>query len=175
MREVLWEKYYRRSGEVRRRQRNTYRYLEPTKFVILRIFGPNFVQIWQFWCFWKAEIEIYPNLAKLIEKRSKFCQNREFGFRVKDPKFGFELGLRISNFRFSPNSKNFTKNQNSATVVYHNFDDLSIEFEVQHFPKFGPNIGVHRRDKTFSKILKSIWTKSCKFHQNWLKSPKFSI
>ena len=39
--------------------------LEPTKFVILRIFGPNFVQIWQFWCFWKAEIEIYPNLAKL--------------------------------------------------------------------------------------------------------------
>ena len=39
--------------------------LEPTKFVILRIFGPNFGQIWQFWCFWKAEIEIYPNLAKL--------------------------------------------------------------------------------------------------------------
>ena len=38
-------------------------YLEPTKFVILRIFGPNVGQIWQFWCFWKAEIEIYPNLA----------------------------------------------------------------------------------------------------------------
>ena len=27
--------------------------------------GPKFVQIWRFWCFWKAEIEIYPNLAKL--------------------------------------------------------------------------------------------------------------
>ena len=29
--------------------------LEPTKFVILRIFEPNFVQIWQFWCRWKAD------------------------------------------------------------------------------------------------------------------------
>ena len=41
------------------------RNLEPTKFVILRILGPNFVQIWQFWCRWKAGDEIYPNLAKL--------------------------------------------------------------------------------------------------------------
>ena len=42
-----------------------FRDLEPTKFVILRIFEPNFVQIWQFWCRWKAGDEIYSNLAKL--------------------------------------------------------------------------------------------------------------
>ena len=47
---------------------------------------PKFVQIWRFWCFlesWDWDL-------------SKFGKTK----LVKDPKFGFLLGLRISNFRF---------------------------------------------------------------------------
>ena len=44
-----------------------------------------------------------------LSRYHKICQNRKFGFRVKDPKFGFELGLRIWNFRFSRKYSNFDK------------------------------------------------------------------
>ena len=75
-------------------------------------------------------IQIWQN--QIEQKPQIICQNRKFGFRVKDPKFGFELGLRISNFRFSPKFKNLTKKQNSATVVYHNFA-ISPKFAKSKF------------------------------------------
>ena len=111
--------------------------------------------------------------------RSKFYQNRDFGLRVKDSKLGFWLGLRISNlvkFSIFIKIKILKKNQNSATVVYHNFD-ISQNYRNQNFLKL-TRIWTYNRDKLFSKIFKSIWTKispkSPKIPQNWLKSPKFS-
>ena len=57
-----------------------------------------------------------PNLmisSKFVKLSSKFetfvVKMTKFNFRVKDQKFGFELGLRISNFRFSPKSKIWQK------------------------------------------------------------------
>ena len=44
------------------------------------------------------------------------------------------LNPKIQNFQFR---QNLTKNQNSATVVYHNFA-ISPKFESQNFPKFVP-------------------------------------
>ena len=130
-----------------------------------------FVQIWQFWCRWKAGDEIYSNLAKLNWTETQICQNRKFGFRVKDQKFGFELGLRIWNFRFSRKYSNFDKKQNSATVVYHNFA-ISSKFESQNFPKL-VRILANNPYKIFSKF----WSRYQNHQnlQNWLKSPKFYI
>ena len=64
-------------------------------------------KFWQFWCRWKAGDEIYPNLAKLNWEDIQILQIEKFGFRVKDPKFGFDLGLRISNFQFWPKISKF--------------------------------------------------------------------
>ena len=136
--------------------------LEPTKFVILRIFGPNFVQIWQFWCRWKAGDEIYPNLAKLNWEISKICQNRKFGFRVKDPKFGFELGLRISKFRFSPKFKIWPKIKIPPRwfIITLRF----TKFESQNFPKL---VRIYLEPTKFV-ILRIFWIKFGDFVKIWI-------
>ena len=131
--------------------------------------GPNFVQIWQFWCRWKADDEIYPNLAKLNWEISKICQNRKFGFRVKDPKFGFLLGLRISNFRFLPKFKIWPKIKIPPrwfiiTLRFHQNSKVKI---FQNLSQYGRTIVT----KTFQNFEVDI--KITKIHQNWLKSPKF--
>ena len=94
--------------------------------------------------------------------RSKFCQNRDFVFRVKDLKLRFQPGLRISIFA---KIQILTKKQKSATVVYHNFG-ISQNYQNQNFLKL-IRIWAHKCDKLFSKILKSLWT------QNSSKSLKF--
>ena len=79
----------------------------------------NLLDIKNFWTKFCPNLTILVSLESWRRDLSKFgktklnrspqiCQNRKFGFRVKDPKFGFELGLRIWNFRFSRNS-NFDK------------------------------------------------------------------
>ena len=70
----------------------------------------------------------------------------------KNPKFDeitkFEiLNPKIQNFQFR---QNLTKNQNSATVVYHNFA-IPPKFESQNFPKFVP-IWANNRDKLFQNF-----------------------
>ena len=70
-----------------------------------------------------------------------FCYKFEENFAEID-KIGdiskFEiLNPKIQNFRFR---QNLTKNQNSATVVYHNFA-ISPKFESQNFEKICPNMG----------------------------------
>ena len=87
-------------------------------------------------------------------------------FEILNPKIQNlkSLTLKIQNFHFR---QNLTKNQNSATVVYHNFAILT---KFENFPKLVP-IWAHKRDKTFFKILKSI--PKSQNHENWLKSPKF--
>ena len=106
-----------------------------------------------------------------------FCYKFEENFTEIDkigdnPKFDeitkFEiLNPKIQNFQFR---QNLTKNQNSATVVYHNFA-ISPKCESQNFEKFVP-IWANRRYKDFSKILKSIskfpkFTKIGSHHQNF--------
>ena len=56
--------------------------------------------------------------------RLNFDENRKF--EILNPK--------IQNFRFR---QNLTKNQNSATVVYHNFA-IPPQFDGQNFEKFVP-------------------------------------
>ena len=70
-------------------------------------------------------------------------------FEILDPKITkFEiLNPKIQNFQFR---QNLTKNQNSATVVYHNFA-ISPKFESQNFPKLVP-IWANTRHKLFSKF-----------------------
>ena len=108
---------------------------------------PKFVQIWRFWCFWKAEIEIYPNLAKKFEigQRSKIW----ISARVKD--FKFSIFVKIQNFRFH---QNLTKNQNSATVVYHNLA-MFTKIRWSKFWKICPNMGAQRDKTKFYKINSS--------------------
>ena len=140
-------------------------YLEPTKFVILRIF--NF---WTKFC---------PNLMILVFLESWDWDLSKLVIRFWRTMPNFQI---LSNFKFRsspkfPISSNFkfckiqilTKNQNSATVVYCNFVILS-KFQSQNFPKL-VRIWSHNRDKTkFSKII-SI--PKSQIHQNWLWSPKF--
>ena len=57
------------------------------------------------------------------------------------------LNPKIQNFQFR---QNLTKNQNSATVVYHNFA-ISPKFDGQNFPKLVP-IWANTRHKLFSKF-----------------------
>ena len=57
------------------------------------------------------------------------------------------LNPKIQNFQFR---QNLTKNQNSATVVYHNFA-IPPKFESQNFPKFVP-IWANNSYKIFSKF-----------------------
>ena len=72
--------------------------------------------------------KILPKLTKLVIIISKF--------EILNPK--------IQNFQFR---QNLTKNQNSATVVYHNFA-ISPKFDGQNFEKFVPIWG-NTRDKLF--------------------------
>ena len=101
------------------------------------------------------------NLDTIFLNFDDFCYKFEENFTEIDkigdnPKFDeitkFEiLNPKIQKFQFR---QNLTKNQNSATVVYHNFA-ISPKFESQNFQKFVP-IWAHNRDKDFFKILKSI-------------------
>ena len=94
----------------------------------------------------------------LLPFYSNFSEN--FRIWVKNPKFEilnpskfWIFWIKIWNFdhanwyfsipAFAQNKirQIFTKNQNSATVVYHNFDDLSKIRIFQNFPKFVANIG----------------------------------
>ena len=108
----------------------------------------------------------FVKLSKIWNFRCQNWQNSILGLRTK-----IWIWARVKDFKFSIFAKiqNLTKNQNSATVVYHNFAILT-KFENQNFPKFVP-IWRHKRDKPFPKFLKSI-SKS-QNHQNWLSSPKF--
>ena len=102
-----------------------------------------------------------------------FVKIAKFGFRVKDSKIW--IWARVKDFKFENfvkfmifiKIKNLTQNQKSVTVVYHNFD-ISSKFAIQNFSKFVPVWG-NKRHKILSKILKSIWTKICKNHQNFHK------
>ena len=75
----------------------------------------------------------------------------------------------MSNLKFSifVKIKNLTENQNSATVVYHNFANLT-KFENQNFLKL-IRTWPYKCDKPFSKIFKSIWTKIRQIHKNLAK------
>ena len=105
-----------------------------------------------------------------------FCYKFEENFTEIDkigdnPKFDeitkFEiLNPKIQNFQFR---QNLTKNQNSATVVYHNFA-IPPKFESQNFEKFVPIWG-NKCDKLFQNFEVDIKiTKISKIgsnHQNF--------
>ena len=146
-------------------------------FELLDNFGrPKFVQIWWFWCRWKADDEIYPNLAKTkLSDHPKFAKIQNFDFRVKDPKFGFRLGLRIWNFQFLQNfaSANLTKNKNSATVVYCNVSDIN-KIRKSNFSKIGPKLGYTDVTRFFQNFEVHRDQNPQNSFQNWLQSPKKS-
>ena len=138
-------------------------YLEPTKFVILRIFGTKFwsnLTILVFLKSWDRDLSKFGKTK--LRRDPNFVKIENLGLGLRIQKFGFELGLKISNFKFSifTKIKNLTENQNSATVVYHNFAILT-KFENQNYTKL-VLVWAYNRHKIFSKILKSIWTKICK-------------
>ena len=71
-------------------------------------------------------------------------------FEILNPKIQNLKSLsypKIQNFQFR---QNLTKNQNSATVVYHNFA-ISPKFDGQNFPKLVPIWG-NNSYKIFSKF-----------------------
>ena len=164
--------------------------LEPTKFVILRIFWIKFGDFVKIWNLVKFEIlnpkiskfEILNPNTKISNLDTKFLNFDDFcykfeenfteidkigdisKFEILNPKITkFEiLNPKIQNFQFR---QNLTKNQNSATVVYHNFA-ISPKFDGQNFQKFVP-IWANNSSQTFFKILKSI-SKSP-------KSPKLAL
>ena len=70
-------------------------------------------------------------------------------FEILNPKIQNlkSLNPKIQKFQFR---QNLTKNQNSATVVYHNFA-IPPKFESQIFPNFVPIWG-NNRHKLFSKF-----------------------
>ena len=114
------------------------------------------------------KISFWSKLNKFDEILTKIENLRSLTLKSKfDEITKFEiLNPKIQNFQFR---QNLTKNQNSATVVYHNFA-IPPKFESQNFPKFVP-IWANNSSQDFFKILKSI--PKSQNHQNWLKSPKF--
>ena len=91
-----------------------------------------------------AKFEILNPNTKISNLDTKFLNFDDFCYKFEEnfaeiDKIGdiskFEiLNPKIQNFQFR---QNLTKNQNSATVVYHNFA-ISPKFESQNFPKFVP-------------------------------------
>ena len=109
--------------------------------------------------FWWILMKILTKIENLIISltlKSKFDEITKF--EILNPK--------IQNFQFR---QNLTKNQNSATVVYHNFA-IPPKFESQNFPKFVP-IWANNSYKIFSKFEVDIKiTKFIKIgsnHQNF--------
>ena len=120
-----------------------------------------------FGVFGKLTIEIYPNLVKLIWVNDpKFAKIENLGLGLRIPKFGFLLGLRISNFRFH---QNLTKIQNFATVVYHKLAISPILTKLD-FAKILSQYGrTNSLQQPISKIILLAYYKK----QNWLFAPKF--
>ena len=104
-----------------------------------------------------AKFEILNPNTKISNLDTKFLNFDDFCYKFEEnfaeiDKIGdiskFEiLNPKIQNFQFR---QNLTKNQNSATVVYHNFA-IPPKFDGQNFEKFVPIWG-NKRDKLFSKF-----------------------
>ena len=111
--------------------------------------------------FWILMIFV-TNLKKILPKLTKIGDISKFDEITK-----FEiLNPKIQNFQFR---QNLTKNQNSATVVYHNFA-ISPKFERQNFPKL-VRILANNPYKLFSKFWSRYQnpkiTKIGSHHQNF--------
>ena len=112
-----------------------------------------------------TKISFFENWTNLMKKLTKIENLRSLTLKSKiwrNHKIWKSLNPKIQNFQFR---QNLTKNQNSATVVYHNFA-ISPKWRKSKFSKICPNMGEQRVTKFF-KILKSI-SKSP-------KSPKLAL
>ena len=181
------------------------RNLEPTKFVILRIFWTkfgDFVKIWilvKIWVLVKFEIlnpkiskfEILNPNTKISNLDTNFLNFDDFCYKFEENFAEIDKIGDISKFEIlNPKIQNL-KSLTLKSKIFH-FDKIwqkikipprwfiitlrfPPKFDGQNFPKLVP-IWANKRDKTFFKILKSIWTKITKIftkigshHQNFVR------
>ena len=107
-------------------------------------------------CFLAFPIENAHNFARRIRFWARNWENPsvEWIFQGKDFKNSIFTKIKI-----------LIRYQNSATVVFHNFD-ISQSWQNQNFLKLIPIWG-HKRDRNFSKISSRYGLKFIKIHQNW--------